>query len=124
MVLTHPLAKPANLKAIEKYKDRIVTVKHGAYGMWMGKNCWVSSDKPIAKITFKQALKLTKHYKPESKIEYHFEDELGTSVLSITDFEPEEIYSFPNIHFDNIQQERLANVNENQRHHNTYNNGK
>jgi len=103
MILYHPMPKPANLKAIEKYKDRKVNVK-SIYG-WLhvvdNKNIWDKNGSQL--MTFKDALKRTKNYKESHKIEYHFISDLGNEKPTIKDFEPENIYDVADglIKFDN-----------------------
>ena len=107
MILHHPLPKnnDVNKKAIEKYKDRLVIVFHGVYNKFLTKtqegahNSW-STKTNAEQITFKQALKRTKHYKKESLIEYHFISSIGEEVPNIKDFEQEEVYNCPSVEFN------------------------
>ena len=111
MILYHPLNKKdsANRKAIEKYALRQVYVFHGKFRLWLTNNPsaqWQEKEKRKA-ITFKEALKLTKTYAEESKIEYHFISEsLGETKPTIKDFEgdAEGIYNCVDLEFEALKQ--------------------
>lgn len=103
MILKHPLPKDSekNKLAIEKYKDRLVYVKHKTFNLWCGSNkTWVKKIQRIS-MTFKDALKMTKNY-CENKIEYHFINENlpEENKIDINDFEPEEVHSCIGVTFE------------------------
>jgi hypothetical protein len=108
MILYHPLS---NKSAIDKYKDREVYVYHKQFGLWLTNNpsSWWQIKDNRKSINFKQALKLTKHYKPESKIEYHFIDDIGEEKLKITDFDQESIINCTSISFDKYSYQTTKN---------------
>jgi hypothetical protein len=92
-----------NKIAIEKYKDRKVYIRHIEMNLWMGKSdigiLWTNKNER-EELTFKQALKKTKHF--HHGLEYHFiSQEIGNEKPMISEFEPEEIYNFMDIKFDN-----------------------
>lgn len=109
MILYHPLNKEneANLKAIEKYKDRLVKIKHGLRDLWFGKEGLVSSEKNAEVLTFKDALKRTKHFTENSRIQYIFQDNYGLEKPNIKDFDAEDVYNCPTIVFDNFQKNSI-----------------
>ena len=117
MILKHPIFVPKEgeedialekIKAvIEKYKDRLVFVEHGLNNLWLGHNGWVINKAEAERITFKDALKKTKHYKSGSMIRYHFTNDFGVSMPDIKDFDAEDVYNCPSVTFDNFQKTPL-----------------
>lgn len=105
MILKHPLNKhnEANKKAIEKYKDRSVYVYNGFLGLWLGdtgKGWVIKASRALT--TFKQALKRTKTYTEEAKIEYHFySKELSEfAAPTIIEYDELDIYNCPSVVFE------------------------
>lgn len=106
MILYHPLNKPANLKAIEKFKDREVKVYSKSLNKWMNIlnrfECDVKSSACVIK--FKQALKLTKKRTKEFGVEYHFIDGFGDEKPNIKDFDIEDHINCPTVRFEEYHQ--------------------
>lgn len=102
MILYHPLNKPANLKAIEKFKDRTVKVYCKSKLKWLAINDeFICDVKKLAKIvTFKQALKFTKRFSSKDGIEYHFEDGFCDEKPNIKDFDFEDTINCPTVFFE------------------------
>lgn len=104
MILFHPLNKKSNKLAIEKYKDRMVYIKSNS-GWYIGTlnstYSWGDLSKRI-EITFKSALKLTKNFSEQAKIEYHFIDEFGNNKPNIKYFDIEDVHNCPTVKFNEI----------------------
>lgn len=104
MILYHPLSKvnQANVKAINKFKDRQVKIFKKSTLKWLAINDeFICDVKKLAKVlTFKQALKLTKKASAKELIEYHFEDGLGDEKPNIKDYDYEDTINCPSVVFD------------------------
>lgn len=120
MILKHPLntKDEANKKVIKKYSKRKVYVFHGQFNMWMqipDIGIHWGEKNTRHELTLKEALKLTKYYHKESKIEYHFVSSqiLGEQKIDIQDFnQDEDIFNCPNyISFDVVTPNNVHQVN-------------
>lgn len=103
MKLKHPLNpdNEANKKAIEKYADRIVVIEHGLNTLWMGHNGWVPNRNEAEEMTFKNALKKTKHYKASSMIVYHFLSQNDdVTPMPISEYDSENFLECTAVKFD------------------------